>query len=585
MADIRGLTVEISADATSFKKEIKQVQNESKNTQAELTALQKSLKLEFNPDTLVKAQQTAQKAIDETSAVADTLRQRLQFLEDTGNIDTTEYKRLQTELTQSENKVKELQKTLEELNNAKLDNVKKQINDFGNSAENAGKALSPLSVAAAGALTGLGAIGVKAVSTADEIATLADKYEMSAEALQRFNYVALQTDVENEQLYKAFMKVRSGVADLATETTSTAATALQKLKLDYDSFNGTEEQFYAIIDALSSMTNQTEMVALANDIFGDKLATNILPLIHAGTDAVNEYRDEFSTLGALTNEQVASFAAFDNVMNTIKTQFANVALQLGAALLPIMEDIAEFLSSTVIPKLQEFSAWFGNLDESTQKTILKLLAFIALAAPILIAVGKMSKGVSSLITLFQKFNTAQGKVALGFMSILAAAGLAFDMIMNWKSMSTIEKVLKSLALGALVAAAAITVFHAAASWGIAVGAIAAGIVAGIAAINAAREEILPETDDFNVSDFSTSNFDEENFKKKYGLNESDGETVSPDSLYDNVDTGVVEGDIYNYDYSTSEKTQNVTVVIENYAKEVDVDDLIERINIKLAEAM
>ena len=45
------------------------------------------------------------------------------------------------------------------------------------------------------------------------------------------------------------------------------------------------------------------------------------------------------------------------------------------------------------------------------------------------------------------------------------------------------------------------------------------------------------------------------------------------------------GDIYNNDYSTNNKTQNVTVVIQNYSDEVDVDDLVRQINIKLAEAM
>ena len=74
--------------------------------------------------------------------------------------------------------------------------------------------------------------------------------------------------------------------------------------------------------------------------------------------------------------------------------------------------------------------------------------------------------------------------------------IGLNLIADWKKMSTVEKILKSLAVAALVAAAAMTVFHASWSVGVAVGAIAAGVVAGIAAIKAASKEIGVE-DEFS----------------------------------------------------------------------------------------
>ena len=53
--------------------------------------------------------------------------------------------------------------------------------------------------------------------------------------------------------------------------------------------------------------------------------------------------------------------------------------------------------------------------------------------------------------------------------------------------------LKSLALAFLVAAAAVTVFHASWSLGLAIGAITAAVVAGIAAINSAGQSIGVDT--------------------------------------------------------------------------------------------
>ena len=62
-------------------------------------------------------------------------------------------------------------------------------------------------------------------------------------------------------------------------------------------------------------------------------------------------------------------------------------------------------------------------------------------------------------------------------------------------------------------------------------------------------------------------------------------TDSGDQTYDKIGAGGTTGDVYNNDYSTNNKTQNIQVTIQNYASEVDTDALVKEINIKLAEAM
>lgn len=582
MADkIRGLTVEISADASQFNKQMNAVRKDAKSTQTELNALTKSLEMNYDPSKFTRAQKLAQDAIDHTAEQADKLRERLKFLEENGDADTTHYRKIQSELAQTELKAQQLEEQLKKINNLKLENVSKSVKDFGDKVEGAGKSLAPLSVAAGATVAGLGVIGKSAVSEADNIATLATQYDMTATALQRFNYIALQTDTDAEVLYKAFVKMRAGAAELATGGTSVASTALAKLGLDLQSFDNSEDQFYGIITALADMEDKTQMVAIANDIFGEKLANNILPLIYSGSGAIKEYAKEFENLGALSDEQVASLAEFDNVMNTINTKLANTKLQLGQALLPVMEKVAEVLDESVIPVLQDFSEWFSKLSPDTQSAIIAILGLIAILSPLLIAVGKISSGISGLITLFGKLKAAQWEAMAGFTALIGAVALAYDLISNWKEMTWVEKLLKTLALAALVAAAAMTVFHASWSVGLAVAGITAGVVAGIAAINAARKELLPESEDFtadNIGSLAGSDSTEP------GIGTTDTPT-DPYNVYTEVGTGGTTGDIYNYDNSTNNTTQNVTVVIENYSSEVDVDGLVREINIKLAEAM
>ncbi len=582
--NIRGITIEVSADAKNFTKSMNAVRKDARSSQKELNALQKSLELEFDSETFARAQKVAQEAIDHTAQQADVLRKRLEHLEKAGKMDTAEYRKIQAELAETELKGKQLHEQLQALNKLNFNQLASKVENVGNKIKGVGQALTPISVASGAALAGLGAIGTKAVSSADEIATLATQYDMTTEALQRFNYIALQTDTDAETLYKAFVKMRAGVADLATGVTSIPSSAIQKLGIDLNSIGSSEDQFYSIITALADMEDQTQMVAIANDIFGEKLANNLLPMIYAGSDAIAAYASEFEYLGALSDEQVNALAEFDNVLNSVKAQFANVALQLGSSLLPIMQQLADWISNRVIPQLQKLSEWFGSLSPGVQGAILAILGLIAIAGPMLMAIGQMTVGVSSLIKLFGKLKAAQWLTIAGFAAMIGAIALAFDMISNWKSMTWVEKLLKSLALAALVAAAAVSVFHASWSVGIAVGAIAAGITAAIAAINAAKKEILPEEDDFTVDNVSTFANTPTQSYSAYG-NEDDEDLLGGGTVYDLIGAGGTTGDIYNNDYSTNTTEQNVTVIIQNYADEVDVDDLVRQINIKLAEAM
>lgn len=529
-SSVRGLTVEISADASTFNKEMNNLRNEAKNSRAELNALQKSLELEYDEGTFVNAQETAQKAIDQTAKNAEVLRERLDYLEETGNIDTAEYQKLHKELLQTEVAGKQLQQNLEKLNEIRLNNIVssaakatdefkklkenlklefneagfvksqkaaktaieenngaaeklksilkelessgkmntseyeatkkklsetekcaaelkeeikslndikladlgKTVSDLGGKISNAGKALAPLSTAAAGAITSFAALGKNAISSADNVATLATQYEMSSEALQRFNYVALQTDTQSEDLYKAFVKVRAGVADMAAGADSTASKALKNLNLEFDSFDGSEEQFYAIIDALSSMEDQTQMVYLANDIFGDKLANNLLPLIYAGTDAVSEYRAEYEELGSLSDEQVGKLAEFDNVLNKLHTQFQNVALQIGSALLPVMESIADIAGEKIVPKLQKLAEWFNSLSSAQLKFGLTALSAAAATAPLIMGVGKLVSSVGNIISALPKLGSTLSSLAAHPVILVVAAVAALLVLLYTK---------------------------------------------------------------------------------------------------------------------------------------------------------
>lgn len=690
MADsIRGLTVKISADATEFKKEINAVRKDSKSAQAELTALQKSLQLEFDGEKFARAQKVAQEAIDKTAQEAEMLRTRLKQLEESGNVDTSEYRKVQTELAQAETKAQQLQEKLKELNNLKFDKLANNVKSVGDKIQGVGKALTPVSVAAAGAITGIAALGVKTASTGAELDDLSQRLGISAEKVQELKYVAAQAGVDWEVYNKGIIKARAALLDLSSGISNNATKAVQSLGISLESFSSQEEMIDGVMTALAGVKDKTLQAAYANEIFGDKIANEMLPYLNAGAEEIQKFKSEFEGMSYLTNEQVKSLATLDDTIYLLKQSLSNVVLQIGASLSPLIQSLTEYVNANVIPMLQRLADWFNNLTVGQQELVIKLLLVTAALAPIATGIGKIVSLVGSIIKILPQLGAAFSALEAHPIVLIIAAiaavllilytqceafresinnligtltsalqpildviiGLiskimslltpiitligenlasAINMIMEILSpviemVSTLLELLSPLldvciipltvALNALKVP--LQIIGQLLNWltplfeffGKVVTSIFKGVIwivnkvlgwvedavnwcigiinklidginsalgwLGVNIAHIGEVKLRLDTSDIeNIDDVNAV------VKETQESNQTGGGTV-----YDQIGADTASGDTYNYDYSKTEKTQNVTVVIENYAKEVDVDDLVEKINVKLAEAM
>lgn len=426
---IRGLTVEISADASSFNKEMSQMRKAAQSSQSELNALQKSLDLEFDASKLARAQKVAQDAIDQTAANADALRRRLLYLEDSGNINTDQYRKLQTELAQTELKGQQLQKQLEKLNTLKFDKLSSQISGVGDKITGAGRALAPFSAAAGAAITAAGTLGVKAASTGAEIDDLSLRLGISAEKVQEYQYVTAQAGVEWAVFEKALIKARAAIVDVSAGTINNASKALQSLGLRIEDFDSKEAMFDGIIDALAGMEDKTLQTAYANEIFGDKIANQMLPFLNAGADAINQFKSEFATIAPLTNEQVSALASLDDTLYLVKESVKNAALQLGASFAPLIKSIADSIQNNLVPKLQKLAEWFNSLSLSEQQFALKALLVVAALAPLTMGVGKLVGAIGNIVKIIPSLQAGLSALAANPIVLIIAAVAAILIIL------------------------------------------------------------------------------------------------------------------------------------------------------------
>ena len=720
MADtIRGLTVEIGADASSFNKEMSSMRKAAQSSQTELNALQKSLELKFDADKFARAQKVAQQAIDQTAANADALRRRLSYLEDTGNIDTDAYRKLQSELAKTELQGQQLQQQLEKINAIQFTQVGNNVSKLSGAISGVGRALTPLSTLAAGAVTGLGALGVTTAATGAEIDDLSLRLGISAEKVQEYQYVTAQCGVEWAVFEKALIKGRAALLDLSTGTVNNASKALQSLGINIADFENKEAMFDGILTALSNMQDKTLQAAYANEIFGDKIANQMLPYLNAGSDAINQFKGEFEQIGALSNEQVAALATLDDTLYLVKQSLKGVAAQIGASLAPLIQRLAENIQTNLIPKLQKLAEWFNSLSVSQQSFALKAMLVVAALAPLTLGIGKLVGAVGNIIKILPSLKAGLDALAANPIILIIAAVVAILILLYTKCeafreainnlISTLGEALKPALdavmlvldlimqiiqpiidlVGGILAVVVNLVSEALQPFvdiinmifgilqplfdmlSLAVDMFLMPIQTAISALFSVLQPLLSValipiklclqalqvplkvlgtllgwltplfsifgkvvTTIFNgvvkVINFVLGFIEDAiNFvigiinglidgvngalgwlgvhidriaEVKLRIDTSDIESMDdvnaiidstpPDTsgagggtVYDGGNGGSTYGDTYNYDNSTTNKTQNITVTIQNYAAEVDTDALVRDINIKLAEAM
>lgn len=392
---------EINQKAKELNGNIKSLTNENK-------LLDKSLKFDTNPlETLNKRAENTQKSITALTQRIELLKTKQKEYDQllaSGEITQTTYDKLSTDIAKSELQLKQLNAELKQTNTTIALLPAEKFKTLGSNIENVGNKLRVVSAVAVGALAGLTALGLSAVSTADDLATISTNLGITAEELQYLNFIAIQTDVSTEKMQKSFVKVRDALGTQLIGETNSATKALDQLGISASNFESDLDGFYAVADALGKIENSTIQATLANDIFGEKIGTEMISFLTAGSDALKGYEDELTAIGVLSNDAVVELAEFDNTMNRIKQSFSQVKNELGLALLPVMEQFANFLETKLIPFVNGIVEKFSSLDTGTKNLIIGILGFTAVLAPLLIIIGKMISGIGALIGILPQLS-------------------------------------------------------------------------------------------------------------------------------------------------------------------------------------
>lgn len=197
-------------------------------------------------------------------------------------------------------------------------------------------------VAASAALAGL---AVNFINAGSEIDDNAQKLGISTDAYQYWSLVLQRAGSDASNLSIVIRNLTTFTNNLSTGQADALLT-LQKLGIGYEDFMkmNTEEQLYAIVEALQGMEDQTEKVQIAQEIFGNRVYQELLPLLNMEQGSLEDLREEFEELGLILSEDtIKQIAAVGDKIDNFTNSLHNSYMMLMANFLPEIELITEAL--------------------------------------------------------------------------------------------------------------------------------------------------------------------------------------------------------------------------------------------------
>ena len=287
-----------------------------------------------------------------------------------------------------------------------LHRASKKLQAFGASVRQMGLRVAVAGSAMMGSL--FGATKVFA-SAGDELDKMQSRTGFSVESLSILSFAAEQSGTSLDAL-------DSGLGALARFSLAIerglgeSAYVLDQLGISVEQFKRStpEERFKLLADGISQIADPTRRAGFALSVFG-RTGRELLPLLEGGRAALAAYEAEADELGiVMTQEDVAAAVALNDAMGRLKRQLYAIAIQIGAALAPMLTD----LQQQVKPILKSVIQWI-KANKALIVSILKVSAIVTVVGIGLIVLG----------TLLIGFGATLGALAIILKTVGAAVGI------------------------------------------------------------------------------------------------------------------------------------------------------------------
>lgn len=212
--------------------------------------------------------------------------------------------------------------------------------------ENLG-ALIDVAVGAAAALAAIAAASIyTAVQTgeyAEQVREQAQAIGITTDAYQELLFVASKYGIDSEKITVILSKLAVDQKAIAEGNEKTAATyATLGLSMEEVAAASPEELFARMADGFGTVTDASTRLAIASELFGDRIASQLLPLMAGGSEGLAEMAKQAHALGVVMSEESIETAdKFNDQVENLGLMLTGVRNEIGLALIPALTSIAE----------------------------------------------------------------------------------------------------------------------------------------------------------------------------------------------------------------------------------------------------
>lgn len=243
-----------------------------------------------------------------------------------------------------------------------VDKASPQLQQFQQNLQTTTKSIRSFAATAAGMAAAVGGVVVagiaamvkKTIDAADAMDEMSQRVGVSVESLSALAYAAKFGGLTTDQLEQGLSKLNKAIAE-STNPLSESAIAFKSLgvavKNNDGTFKSADQVFMSLADRFSKMPDGVNKVDYAMSIFGQKIGTDLIPMLNLGADELERLRSEAEKVGLVLSTQTAKQAGdFSDSMDRITNAVGGAALAITTEVLPTINVLAnklvEFTSNT-----------------------------------------------------------------------------------------------------------------------------------------------------------------------------------------------------------------------------------------------
>lgn len=410
---IKGIIVEIGGDTSGLQNALKNVNSATSSLSKELRGVNSLLKLDpTNTELLSQKQTILSQSIQETSEKLRILKQTQEQADSAiangTKISDENYRNLQREIINTENKLKDLQlqaskwttagKTIEEYG-SKIESLGKKIDNVGN------KLITRLSLP----IVALGTAGIQSAAQQEAAMQQVELiYGDASDAIKNFaENTAIAYNISTSEAYKYAQIYGNLIQSITDDEEENALYTQQLLKASSVIASATGRTMEDVMDRIrSGLLGNTEAI--------EDLGVNVNVSLLESTDAFKKFAGDksWNQLDFQTQQQIRLFGILEQTtkkygnevnkntssdIQRLAAKFKNLTSQLSKKLLPIAEKL--------IDKAEDFLDKLGDLTDEEMDNIIQIGLMVAAAGPLVKILGTTTSvigGVTKGIGLFSQ---------------------------------------------------------------------------------------------------------------------------------------------------------------------------------------